>query len=95
MGHSPSLTTQQKIRIRAQGFRALFQNTAGARNTVSGCETLISNTTGFENTATGAVSLQSNTTGNDNTATGFAAKWQHNGQVEHSCRRGVFGEQHG
>src|SRR5207237_3959765 len=52
---------------------ALFSNTTGVDNTVTGSTALYYNTTGHRNTATGNGALQTNTTGGDNIALGFVA----------------------
>jgi hypothetical protein len=56
----------------ANGYAALFMNTAGNYNTANGVSALSSNRTSSNNTANGALALSSNTADN-NTATGFQA----------------------
>ena len=56
----------------ANGFQALYHNTAGSHNTANGVA-LFNNTIGNENTATGWAALSANSSGYRNTANGNEA----------------------
>lgn len=57
----------------ANGYRAMYTNSAGYGNSANGVYSLYSNTTGYYNTANGASALYSNTTGRYNDANGIHA----------------------
>src|SRR4029453_7335795 len=77
------------------GFRTLYNNTTGIRNTAVGYNalnanngrdnvalgpnTLVNNTTGSRNIAIGSFALQDNNTGSDNIAIGNRALWHSTG----------------
>jgi len=57
----------------ANGYQALFSNTAGGADTAVGYRALFNNTTGFSNTAIGYSALSNNSTGSANIALGVLA----------------------
>jgi hypothetical protein len=77
----------------ASGFEALFSNTTGNFNIVTGAYALQYNTAGYENAATGAYALQYNTTGYENAATGAYAL-QYNTTGGENTATGAYALQH-